>query len=121
MRVIVLPIIVGHSYRSRHLRSVAGTTHLVMTRAENSHAVASDLWRGKRAAITGCLELLAMRGNKDGNSGGSGLLSEADHATCRLCLLAQRLATALAASRSRCTSRSGGTPKRLLYSRLKWE
>jgi hypothetical protein len=26
-----------------------------------------------------------------------------------------------AASRSRCTSRIGGTPKRLLYSRLKWE
>src|SRR6266700_1637822 len=54
---------------------------------------------------------------------GSGLLSEADHVTCRMCLLAHRPGKALsrASSRSRCTSRIGGTPKRLLYSRLKWE
>lgn len=30
-------------------------------------------------------------------------------------------ALARASSRRRCTSRIGGTPKRLLYSRLKWE
>src|SRR6266705_1586210 len=35
--------------------------------------------------------------------------------------LSHRPALARAASRSRCTSRIGGTPKRLLYSRLKWE
>ncbi len=35
--------------------------------------------------------------------------------------LSHRPAPSRASSRSRCTSRIGGTPKRLLYSRLKWE
>lgn len=42
-----------------------------------------------------------------------------NNAPYRMDILAHRSASESAPSRSRCTSRMGGTPKRLLYSRLK--
>src|SRR6266436_7885857 len=66
-------------------------------------------------------ELAETREQCDRTTGRTRIHATISHQPGERFSLAHRPALSLAASRSCCTSRIGGTPKRLLYSRLKWE